>query len=105
MAWILLIVAGLLEVVWATALPATSGFTRILPSAVFLTAMTASMLLLARAMETIPLGTAYPVWVGIGAIGAALVGLFVYGEPATAARIFFLALLIVSIVGLNLSSS
>lgn len=104
MVWILLIVAGLLEVVWASALPKTDGFTRLVPSLVFLGGLAASMVLLARAMESIPLGTAYPVWVGIGAVGAALVGLFVYGESASAPRLIFLGLLIISIVGLNLTS-
>lgn len=104
MSWILLIVAGLLEVVWAAALPASEGLTRPLPTATFLVALAGSMFLLAKAMETIPLGTAYTVWVGIGAVGAALVGLMVYGDPATPARLGFLALLIVAIVGLKVTS-
>lgn len=102
--WIILIIAGLLEVVWAAALPNTAGFTRPVPTGIFLIALGASMALLAKAMESIPLGTAYPVWVGIGAVGAALVGLLAYGEPATAPRLIFLSLLIVSIVGLNITS-
>lgn len=104
MAWILLIIAGLLEVVWAAALPNTKGLTRLVPTVIFLAAMSGSMLLLARAMQTIPLGTAYPVWVGIGAVGAALVGLLFYGEPASALRILFLSTLIVSIIGLHYTS-
>lgn len=104
MAWILLIIAGLFEVVWATALQNSQGLTRLVPTAVFLVAMTVSMILLARAMQTIPLGTAYPVWVGIGAVGAALVGLFVYNEPAGITRIVFLTMLVVSIIGLNMTS-
>lgn len=104
MPWILLIVAGLLEVAWAAALPATRGLTRPGPTALFLVALTASMYLLARATRVIPLGTAYVVWVGIGAVGAAIVGLVAYGDPATPARLGFLVLLVVSIVGLKLTS-
>jgi quaternary ammonium compound-resistance protein SugE len=102
--WILLIIAGLLEVVWAAVLPATAGLTRPVPTATFLVALGGSMLLLARAAESIPLGTAYTVWVGIGAVGAATVGLAVHGDPATPARLGFLVLLVVAIVGLKLTS-
>ncbi len=105
MSWIVLIIAGLLEVAWASALPATSGFTKPLPTALFAAALLGSMYLLARATESIPLGTAYSVWVGIGAVGAALVGLALHGDPATPARLGFLALLVVSIVGLKLTST
>ena len=104
MSWILLVVAGLLEVVWAAALPATAGLTRPAPTAAFLVALAGSMLLLAKATESIPLGTAYTVWVGIGAVGAAAVGLLAHGDPATPARLGFLALLVVAVVGLKLSS-
>ena len=104
MPWILLIVAGLLEVAWAAALPETRGLTRPAPTLLFLTALAGSMYLLARATRTIPLGTAYVVWVGIGAVGAAVVGLVVYGDSASPARLGFLALMIVSIVGLKLTS-
>jgi quaternary ammonium compound-resistance protein SugE len=103
--WFLLVIAGLLEVAWASALPATSGFTKPLPTALFGAALLGSMVLLARATESIPLGTAYSVWVGIGAVGAMLVGLAVHGDPATPSRLAFLALLIVSIVGLKLTST
>lgn len=101
MAWVLLIVAGFLEVVWASLLPETNGLTRLLPTVGFVTALVASMVLLAKATETIPIGTGYAVWVGIGAVGAALVGIVLHNEPATAARLFFLGLLVVSIVGLK----
>lgn len=101
MPWLLLVIAGLLEVAWASVLPSTNGLTRLGPTAAFLALLAASMYLLARATETIPIGTGYAVWVGIGATGAALVGIVVNGEPATAARLFFLTLLIVSIVGLK----
>ena len=101
MSWFLLVVAGLLEVAWASVLPSTAGLTRPLPTAGFLVLLAGSMVLLAKATETIPIGTAYAVWVGIGAVGAALVGIAVHGEPATVARLGFLSLLIVAIVGLK----
>jgi quaternary ammonium compound-resistance protein SugE len=104
MSWVLLIVAGLLEVAWASVLPATAGLTRFVPTAAFLGLLAASMFALARAAEVIPLGTAYGVWVGIGAVGAALVGMVFHGDPATPARIGFLTLLVVAIVGLKATS-
>lgn len=104
MPWVLLIIAGLLEVAWAAALPATAGLTRPLPTAAFVIALAASMLLLARAATSIPLGTAYTVWVGIGAVGATVVGLVAHGDPATPARLGFLALMLVAVVGLKLTS-
>lgn len=104
MAWFLLVLAGLLEVAWASLLPATDGLRRPLPTFGFLVALSASMFALAKAAETIPLGTAYGVWVGIGAVGAAAVGMAVHGDPATPARIGFLMLLVVSIVGLKVTS-
>jgi quaternary ammonium compound-resistance protein SugE len=101
MAWALLVVAGLLEVAWASVLPATNGLTRPLPTLAFLVLLAASMLALAKATDTIPVGTAYGVWVGIGAVGAAAVGIAFHDDPATPARIGFLALLVVAIVGLK----
>jgi quaternary ammonium compound-resistance protein SugE len=101
--WLLLVIAGLLEVAWAAALPATNGFTRFWPTVAFVGALGASMYLLARAADTIPLGTAYTVWVGIGAVGAVLVGLAFHGDPATPARLGFLALLVIAIGGLRLT--
>ncbi|HRE00237.1 MAG TPA: multidrug efflux SMR transporter, partial [Ilumatobacteraceae bacterium] len=89
MSWLLLIIAGLLEVGWASVLPAAEGFTRPMPTVAFLVLLVASMFLLAKASEQIPLGTAYAVWVGVGAVGAALVGIVVRHEPATAARMVF----------------
>ena len=86
MAWILLVVAGLLEVVWAFAMKQSQGFTRIAPSIVTGVAMLASVGLLAISMRSLPLGSAYAVWTGIGALGAFVVGVVVLGEPATAAR-------------------
>lgn len=104
MSWILLVVAGLLEVAWASLLPTTHGLTRPLPTAAFVVTLAGSMLLLARAAQTIPLGTAYTVWVGIGAVGAAAVGVLAHGDPATPARLGFLALLVVAIVGVKVTS-
>ena len=102
--WTLLIVAGLLEVVWAVGLKYTAGFTRLLPSAVTVTAMGLSIVLLARALRTIPVGTGYAVWTGIGAVGTALIGILVLGEPRTAGRLLALGAIIGGIVGLKLAS-
>nr|WSX74616.1 multidrug efflux SMR transporter [Streptomyces sp. NBC_00899] len=101
MAWVLIIVAALLEVVWSIGMKYTDGFTRLWPSVFTGAGIAASMLLLSQAAKTLPIGTAYGVWVGIGAAGAAVVGMLVLGEPATAARIFFVALLLVAVVGLK----
>jgi quaternary ammonium compound-resistance protein SugE len=103
-AWTLLIVAGLLEVVWAVGLKYTEGFTRLLPSAATLTAMLLSIVLLARALRTIPVGTGYAVWTGIGAVGTALVGIIVLGEPKDSGRLIALGAIICGIVGLKLAS-
>lgn len=105
MAWFLLVLAGLLEVVWALGLKSTKGFTRPLPSFITITAIIGSMWLLAKAAKTLPIGTAYGVWVGIGAVGAAVGGIFLYGETVTFRRVVFLVLLVVSIIGLKLTSS
>ncbi len=104
MPWLILVLAGLLEVAWAALLPHTGGLTRPLPTAGFLALLAASMYALARAAESIPLGTAYGVWVGIGAVGAAVVGMALHGDPATPARIGFLTLLVVALVGLKVTS-
>lgn len=104
MAWILLAVAGLLEVGWSIGMKFTEGFTRLWPSVFTVAGIAASMLLLAQAAKTLPIGTAYGVWVGIGAAGAAVLGMVLLGEPATAARIFFIALLLVAVVGLKATS-
>lgn len=104
MAWITLIIAGLFETVWAVGLKYTDGFRKPLPSLVVVIALAASMWLLASAARTLPIGTAYAVWVGIGALGAAVLGIFLLKEPVTAGRLFFLALLLVSIIGLKLTT-
>jgi quaternary ammonium compound-resistance protein SugE len=100
----MLVLAGVLEVVWAVGLKFTEGFTRPVPSVVTAFAIVASMVLLAGAARTLPIGTAYGVWVGIGAVGAAVLGIVVFNEPVSLARIGFLVLLIVSIIGLKLTA-
>lgn len=104
MPWALLVLAGVLEVAWASVLPATDGLTRPVPTAGFLALLALSMLALSKAAETIPLGTAYSVWVGIGAVGAAVVGIAHHGDPATPLRVGFLALLVVAVLGLKLTA-
>ncbi|MEU4167559.1 multidrug efflux SMR transporter [Streptomyces sp. NPDC026665] len=104
MAWILLIIAGMLEVGWSIGMKYTDGFTRPLPSVLTGAGIIASMVLLSYAAKSLPIGTAYGVWVGIGAAGAAILGMTLLGEPATAARIFFICLLLASVVGLKATS-
>ncbi|WGE28783.1 quaternary ammonium compound efflux SMR transporter SugE [Edwardsiella tarda] len=104
MSWIVLLIAGLLEVVWAISLKSSHGFTRLWPSLITLVAMVASVLLLAHAMKTLPAGTAYAVWTGIGAVGAAIMGIILLGEPASLLRLLSLVLIVAGIVGLKLSS-
>nr|WSX51691.1 multidrug efflux SMR transporter [Streptomyces sp. NBC_00974] len=104
MAWILLIIAGVIEVGWSIGMKFTEGFTRLWPSLFTGAGIVASMVLLSLAVKTLPIGTAYGVWVGIGAAGAAVVGMAVMGEPVTAARIFFIGLLLVAVVGLKVTS-
>ncbi|GGN45113.1 quaternary ammonium compound efflux SMR transporter SugE [Deinococcus daejeonensis] len=104
MAWTLLIIAGLLEVGWAIGLKYTEGFTRPVPTVLTLLSMIASMGLLGLAAKTLPIGTAYGVWVGIGAVGAAILGIVLFHESVTPARIAFMILMIVSIVGLKATS-
>ncbi len=103
MAWTLLLVAGLLEVVWAVGLKYTYGFTRLGPSLLTLAALVASFLLLAQAMKTLPVGTAYAVWTGIGAAGAAVLGMVMLGEPATLPRFGALTLIVAGIIALKLT--
>ncbi|VTU40916.1 Quaternary ammonium compound-resistance protein SugE [Variovorax sp. PBS-H4] len=104
MAWILLIIAGLLEVGWAIGLKYTEGFTRLWPSFFTLASMVLSVVLLGIAMKSLPVGTSYAVWVGIGAIGTAILGIVLFAEPATAGRIASLALILAGIVGLKLAT-
>ena len=102
MAWIWLTVAGLLEIVWAIGLKYTDGFTRLMPSAITVAAMIASVYFLAIAVRTIPIGTGYAVWTGIGAVGVAILGMILFGEPRDWLRIGSIALIVVGIAGLKL---
>lgn len=104
MSWIILFIAGLLEVVWAIGLKYTHGYTRLTPSVITVTAMIVSIVMLSWAMRTLPVGTAYAVWTGIGAVGAAITGILLLGESASLARIASLALIVAGIVGLKLST-
>ena len=104
MAWLLLAVAGLFEIGWAIGLKYTDGFTRLWPSVWTGLAMVVSVVLLALAVRTLPIGTAYAVWTGIGAAGTALLGIYLFGEPATALRLACIALIVAGIVGLKLLS-
>lgn len=104
MAWVMLIIAGLLEVCWAVGLKYTEGFTKPLPTVLTVAAIIASMVLLSTAARSLPIGTAYAVWVGIGALGAAILGMVLFHEPVSALRVFFLAMLLTSIIGLKLTA-
>ena len=104
MAWIVLVIAGLFEVVWALAMKQSDGFTRLWPSVITFVAMAISFGLLAWAMRTLPLGTAYTIWTGIGAIGAFAVGIAFLGEPANPLRLLAAALIVGGLVLMKLSS-
>jgi quaternary ammonium compound-resistance protein SugE len=101
MAWAILLTAGLLEVAWAIGLKYTEGFTRPIPSALTLAAMTGSVLLLGWALKTLPIGTAYAVWTGIGAVGTAILGIILFGEAASALRLASIGLIVAGIIGLK----
>ena len=105
MAWVMLGIAGIFEVVWSSFMKLSDGFTKQGWTALTFLTMAVSFFLLARATRTLPLGTAYAVWTGLGALGSVIVGIVVFKEPATAARIFFAALLLAGIVGLKLTSA
>jgi quaternary ammonium compound-resistance protein SugE len=105
MAWVYLIVAGILETGWAIGLKYTEGFTRPVPSVLTIVAIAASMFLLALAAKTIPIGTAYSIWVGIGAVGAVILGIILFDEPRDFARLAFVGLLVVSLIGLKLTTT
>jgi quaternary ammonium compound-resistance protein SugE len=102
MAWIYLTIAGLFEVGWAVGLKYTAGFTRLWPSLWTISCMTLSVLLLGLALRTLPVGTGYAVWTGIGAVGTALLGIYLFNEPATALRLGCIGLILSGIVGLKL---
>lgn len=105
MPWLYLLIAGLFEVVWSTALKFSQGFTRFTPSAVTIVGMIVSFYFLAQATKTLPLGTAYAIWTGIGAVGAVAVGILLFREPASAMRLFFLLCILVGIIGLKITSA
>lgn len=102
--WIILILAGLLEICWAIGLKYTDGFTKLEPSLFTLTTLAGSMYLLARATQVLPIGTAYGVWVGIGALGAAIFGILFFNESASPTKVFFLVLLLIAIIGLKVTA-
>ena len=104
MAWIYLLIAGVLEIQWAVTMKYTDGFTRLWPSVGTVLAMVISVVLLGIAMKTLPVGTAYAVWVGIGAVGTAILGMVLLGEAASAGRIISLALIVAGVVGLKLAT-
>jgi quaternary ammonium compound-resistance protein SugE len=104
MSWAYLFVAGLLEVGWAVGLKYTEGFTKLAPSVLTIASMIASILMLSLALKTLPMGTAYAVWTGIGAVGTALLGIYLFAEPATAARLVSIGLIVAGIAGLKFVS-
>jgi quaternary ammonium compound-resistance protein SugE len=104
MAWVILVVAGLFEVGWAIGLKYTHGYTRLWPTVWTVLAMIASVWLLGIAMKSLPVGTAYSVWVGVGAVGTVILGIVLLGEPANPARLISVALIIAGIVGLKLAT-
>lgn len=104
MSWTILVIAGLFETAWAIGLKYTDGLRRPLPTALTLAAILVSMYLLSIAARTLPIGTAYAVWVGIGAVGATILGIALFAEPVNPARLGFLALLVISVVGLKMTA-
>lgn len=104
MAWVYLVAAGLLEIIWAIGLKYTEGFTRLGPTAITVAAMVASVALLGIALRDLPVGTGYAIWTGIGTVGTAVLGMIVFNEPATALRLASIGLIVAGIVGLKLVS-
>lgn len=105
MAWIQLVVAGIFEVVWATALKYSHGFTRLVPSLLTIAGMIVSFYFLSLATKTLPMGTAYAIWTGIGALGTVVLGIFLFNEPVNVQRMLFLGLILVGILGLKFTSA
>lgn len=105
MAWLILFVAGLCEIGWAVGLKYTDGFTRLWPSLFTITSMVVSLILLGVAMKSLPLGTAYAVWTGIGAVGAVVLGVVLFKEPATAARLICVGMIVTGVLGLKFFSA
>ncbi|AIF48609.1 quaternary ammonium compound efflux SMR transporter SugE [Dyella japonica] len=103
MPWIYLVLAGLLEIVWAVGLKYTEGFSRLWPSVITGSAMTASVVLLAMAVKTLPIGTAYAIWTGIGAVGAVILGIVLFGDSASPLRLACVGLVVLGMVGLKLT--
>ena len=104
MAWIYLFIAGVFEVVWAIGLKYTQGFTRLFPSMITLVGMVISFYFLAQATKTLPIGTAYAVWTGIGAVGSVILGILLFNEPYNLYRFVFLLLIIIGIIGLKFTA-
>lgn len=105
MAWIYLAIAGVFEVIWATALKYSEEFTKILPTIITIVGMVIGFIFLAKATKIIPVGTAYAVWTGIGAVGAVIVGILLFKEPVSTMRILFLSCIVVGIIGLKVTSA
>jgi len=105
MNWVILILAGLLEVVWAIGLKYTEGFTKLWPSAITIMALSGSFILLGFAMKTLPVGTAYGIWVGIGAVGTAIMGILLFNESMQLLKLISLTLIVLGIIGLKLAHS
>ena len=105
MTWIILIIAGLLEVTWAVGLKYTHGFTKLMPTLWTLTAMLGSIGMLGLALRTLPLGTAYPIWTGIGTVGTVIYGIVALNEPASAVRLACIAMIVGGIIGLKLTTT
>jgi quaternary ammonium compound-resistance protein SugE len=104
LSWVYLFIAGIFEIVWAISLKYTYGFTRLVPSLITLTGMTISFYFLALATRVLPIGTAYAIWTGIGAIGAVIIGMLFLNEPINTLRILFVILILIGIIGLKISS-
>ena len=104
MAWLYLFIAGLLEIGWAIGLKYTEGFSRLVPSLLTVASMIVSLAMLGLALKTLPVGTAYAVWTGIGAVGTAALGIYLFGDPATVARLACIGLIVAGIVGLKLAA-
>jgi len=104
MAWIILMIAGMLEIVWAVGLKYTEGFSKLLPSVITICAMVASMILLGFAMRDLPVGTAYAVWTGIGAVGAVIMGIILFNESIAPMRLISASMIVCGLIGLKLSS-
>ncbi|WP_394829247.1 DMT family transporter [Pendulispora albinea] len=104
MAWVYLVIAGLLEICWAIGLKYSDGFSKLGPTVFTVVTLVGSMILLSMAARSLPIGTAYAVWVGIGAFGAAVIGMILLREPVTPGRVFFLVLLLIAVIGLKLTA-